>query len=273
MDLKQIRYFIAVAEAGSFTAGSRRAFVTQSTLSTAIADLELELGCKLFERRARGVSLTARGDEVLRRARQILRLSEELRATARTDGATKPLRIGVIRTLPAAMVAGEMARLKTLAPEREMRMETAAAEQIMKRFASGRYDAVLSMLDMSEPGIGERVVLTDRLALAFASTDVPDGPVTPAVLHRQPLIVRTHCEMLQAASRILDRSGVKPTVVLRTGSDELALQMVRQGVGSCLMPDSFHCDGVTFRRPEGVDMQRRIGFRWTSSEFDGLFSA
>lgn len=72
MDLKQIRYFIAVADAGSFSAGARRAFVTQPTLSAAIGALERELGFALFEREARGISLTTRGLAALETARSIL---------------------------------------------------------------------------------------------------------------------------------------------------------------------------------------------------------
>jgi DNA-binding transcriptional LysR family regulator len=73
MDLKQIRYLVAVADAGSFSAGARRAFVTQPILSAAIAALETELGSKLFERGARGVAPTQEGSRILDRARAILR--------------------------------------------------------------------------------------------------------------------------------------------------------------------------------------------------------
>ena len=82
MDFKQIRYFVSVAEAGSFSVGARRAFVTQPTLSAAIAALEAELGFALLERYARGVRLTPRGEEVLETARSILRKADQLKAAS-----------------------------------------------------------------------------------------------------------------------------------------------------------------------------------------------
>jgi DNA-binding transcriptional LysR family regulator len=79
MDFRQIRYLVAVADAGSFTAGARRAFVTQPTLSAAIAALEKELGSQLFERGARGVTLTAEGQRALAHARQALNAIQQMR--------------------------------------------------------------------------------------------------------------------------------------------------------------------------------------------------
>src|SRR4029078_189612 len=111
MDFKQIRYFVAIAEAGSFSAGARRAFVTQPTLSAAIAALEAELGFAWLERRARGVRLTPRGEEVLETSRSILRQAEQLKATSGGKPPGRPLRLGNLATIPAGFRVQLIARV------------------------------------------------------------------------------------------------------------------------------------------------------------------
>jgi DNA-binding transcriptional LysR family regulator len=98
--------------------------------------------------------------------------------------------------------------------------------------------------------------------LAFARGARPRGPITPRVVDARPLIVRSHCEFLEAASRILDDWHVRPQVIARTDSDARALAMVAAGLGACLMPDSFQHDGVVFARPDGVNLPRRLGLEW-----------
>jgi LysR family hydrogen peroxide-inducible transcriptional activator len=125
MDLKQIRYFVAVAEAGSFSAGARRAFVTQPTLSTAISALEAELGFALLERHARGVRLTAKGEGALVTAHSILRQTEQLKAASRDKPAGKPLRLGILPTLAPAFVTGCLSRLIAIDSDKSWRTEDA----------------------------------------------------------------------------------------------------------------------------------------------------
>jgi LysR family hydrogen peroxide-inducible transcriptional activator len=125
MDFKQIRYFVAIAEAGSFSAGARRAFVTQPTLSAAIAALEAELGFSLLERHARGVRLTPRGEEVLETSRSILRKAEQLKAVSGGKPSGRPLRLGILPTIPPAFVAQCVERLRAIEPGRFWRTEDA----------------------------------------------------------------------------------------------------------------------------------------------------
>lgn len=78
MTLQQLRYAIAVADAGSITAAASRLFISQPSLSKAISELEEEMGCKLFERSARGVSLTEDGTRFLSYARQVIEQADLL---------------------------------------------------------------------------------------------------------------------------------------------------------------------------------------------------
>jgi DNA-binding transcriptional LysR family regulator len=271
MDLKQIRYFVAVADAGSFSAGAKRAFVTQPTLSVAIAALEADLGFRLFERRARGVALTPRGELALQHARAVLRESEGLRTADAHPVVRKPLKLGLLPTLAPRLVATVLGRLQRLDAQRAWLTEDAALLRLKQRLAGGRYDAIFTNLGASEPGHRQIELAADAQALAVPRAARPRGAVTPVILMGQPLIVRVHCEQLQAASRLLDDHHVKPVVVARTDSDARALAMVAAGLGSCLIPDSFRHDGVTFVRPDGVDLRRRLGLEWIKGAAGGWF--
>ena len=269
MDFKQIRYFVAVAEAGSFSAGARRAFVTQPTLSAAIAALEAELGFSLLERHARGVRLTPRGEEVLETSRSILRKAEQLKAVSGGKPSGRPLRLGILPTIPPAFVAQCIDRLRAIEPGRLWRSEDAPFAKLQQRLANGRYDVVLTALGSAGRGHRQSELAADRQALAVSARAFPRGPVSPEILAGQPLIVRVHCEQLQSASRILDAWKVRPRVVAQTDSDARALAMVAAGLGFCLMPDSFEHPEVRMLRPEGVELPRRLGFEWVKGGGDG----
>ena len=269
MDFKQIRYFVAVAEAGSFSEGARRAFVTQPTLSAAIAALEAELGFALLERHARGVRLTPRGEEVLETSRSILRAAERLKAASGSKPPGRPLRLGILPTIAPAFVAQCIGRLRALEPGRSWRTEDAPLAKLRERLTSGRYDVILSALAPTARGHRQLELAADRQALAVSARAFPRGPISPEILAGQPLIVRVHCEQLQSASRILDAWKVRPRVVAQTDSDARALAMVAAGLGFCLMPDSFEHPDVRMLRPVGVELTRRLGFEWVRGGGDG----
>jgi DNA-binding transcriptional LysR family regulator len=271
LDLKQLRYFVAVVDSGSFSAGARRAFVTQPTLSIAIARLEVSVGSKLLDRRPRGIGLTPAGREFLERARAILRDVETLPNAIRGSRAKRPVRIGVLPTLPPSLVVETLGRLAAFDPSMSATLEDAPDGVLIRRLASGRYDALLTALGEPAAGHRQHQFAQDALALAFERARRPRGVVTPHVLDGEPLIVRTHCEHLQAASRILETLGVRPRLIARTSSDQHALALVVAGVGACLMPDSHRVDRVVFVRPQGVDFVRRLGLEWIKGAADGVF--
>lgn len=262
MDFRQIRYLVAVADAGSFTAGARRAFVTQPTLSAAIAALEKELGARLFERRARGVTLTAEGQRALAHARHALNSIQEMRRDRPALNA-RPIRLGLLPTLPPGLPGEVISRLTHLNPHIECLCEDAPLSALERRLEAGKYDAIVSLLAPGEArGRKFTQLADDRLALAYRAESAPKGTITPKILHEQPLIVRTHCEWLQAASRILDRHRVQPRVVAKTDSDHRALDYIASGLGACLMPVSFQRPGIAFVAVRGVQLERRIGLIW-----------
>jgi DNA-binding transcriptional LysR family regulator len=271
MQLKQLHYLVAVADAGSFSAGARRAFVTQPTLSAAIAALETELGRKLFERRARGIAPTGECTRILEHARHVLREIESMKSVAERASSRRPVRIGVLPSAPSSLLGEIFAKLKQLDPDRNWRVEEAPLAKLRQRLASGRYDAIFTNLrDKVERSYAQFEFTRDQQVLAFPKERAPAGRITPKILQRRPIIVRTHCEFLQRASRILDEWQVRPLVVARTDNDARALSMVAAGLGACLVPDSLSDEKVRLVPVDGVDLKRRLGLEWIKNAANGL---
>ena len=120
MELYQIRHFAAVAETGSFTKAAIRAAVSQPALSVSIAKLEEELSVRLFHRSPKSVTLTPAGRQFQRTAQEVLRACNKVKAELRASVADRPLRIGVLRTLPSAHVARLIEALQRELPDTQL---------------------------------------------------------------------------------------------------------------------------------------------------------
>lgn len=264
MEIAQIRHFIAAAEAGSFSAAARVAFVTQPALSTSIAKLEADLGVRLFDRRSRGAKLTDAGMRLLDRARGILRELEQARVEARAASPTRRIRAALLETAPAPFAARVARTLSERVPSVRWQWANAGAAEIRQSLSQGRLDLALTRVERALPGFRQVELFSDHQALAFAADQAATLPrrVRPSILQGQPLIVRTHCEDTTRASRILDRNGVHPLIVARVTSDDVALALVAAGIGACLMPDSLAAPGVVIRQGHIVELRRRIGLVW-----------
>lgn len=270
MHLQQIRYFVAVADSGGFTRGAQTAFVTQSTLSSAIARLEDSLGVPLFERNARGVQLTAAGQRFLPRARCILREMALARIELRRDAAPAPcLQIGLAGSVPLGRVAPLLARLPN---GQRWRLVEAGPPEIATQLAAGRLDLAFNVGQPGRPdaGLQRRLLFSDRLRLAVPLSSPLDRgqPLRPEALDGQALIVRTHCELLRPARRLFEQCGVRPLIIHRTRSDERALALLAQGLGACLLPDSFALQEARYLDLEGLDLRRQIQIEWPTDARD-----
>ena len=259
----------SAADTGSFTAAARRVFVTQPTLSSAIAALEGEVGTRLFDRTSTGAVPTDAGHAAIAHARTALRAAASVRSSAASHPVQRAVRLGVAPAVGAELLLDAVRIVQaaegTEAAEGAVRVhvEEGTPTVLSRRLRHGRLDVTLSVLSADpDPGRHRMELGTDRMGLAYADDGVPDPPVTPEVLHGRPLIVRTHCDLLSAASRILDERRIRPVVTARTDSDERALALVAAGHGACLVPDSVQATGVTVVAVEGVDLTRRIGLEW-----------
>ncbi len=219
-DLRQLRYFVAVAETLNFRRAAERLHVAQPALSKAIRQLEEQLGVQLFERTTRSVDLTAVGELFLDRARQTLSSAEEAFAVGRdaSAGIAGQLRIGAspiarLTVTPLLQAAWTQAR-----PGIAVHVIETATGPLLRAVGAGELDMAVAWCPLREPGLRyER--LRDEPVMAHVATDHPlarETTVTLARLAQETILVGSgdasrgyteRIEMLFAAA------GLSPTTL------------------------------------------------------------
>lgn len=142
MELRVLRYFLAVAHEGSFTRAAERLFVSQPTLSKQLGDLEETLGCRLFERGARRVTLTEAGELLRRRAEDIVTLAERARAelAAPVGTVAGEVAIGCGETDAMRLLGRAAKALFASHPQVTLGLHSGNAEEVKARLARGLLD-------------------------------------------------------------------------------------------------------------------------------------
>jgi len=256
MNLAFVRYFLAVAETGAFTAAAARVHVTQPTLSAGIARLEELLGTRLFERQGR-VRLTEGGERFLPRARSMLAEWAAAESDARRPPQRLAARLGIAPSLPTKPVADWLASCE--ADGFDIEAVQAAPEILIERLRRGRIDAALVPL---APGDARSISLFRdpfRIALAERHPIAAKHRCTIADLAQEPFVIRPHCPMHEAARRAFAAKGARPRVALRTTDDAAAMAAVAAGVGACFVPASLVGPGCRLLALTDLPAERRVG--------------
>ncbi len=228
MELRHLRYFVAIAEEGSFTRAAERLWVAQPGLSTQIRRLETELGVQLFERHTRGVDLTEAGELFLERARVALAAADGALCTGRdlAAGIVGTVRLGLATTpswQPASTLLDAFARNR---PAVEVTIVESYGGSLARELRDGRLDAVLApsifgSADLRALSVGSEpwVVLVGRghrLGI--------DGPLDAHDLEGEEVVVTGHRDGAGYDRAVADTlSGLGVTPVLRRGGPGPAL--------------------------------------------------
>lgn len=171
MEIRQLRAFVAIAESGTFTAGALRVHVTQAAISMQIRQLETEIGAKVFVRAPRHVILTEAGEELLRRARHILREHDAaLDEIAELAGAERGrLRIGSASAMVLTdQLPGILAELRDQHPGAEIAVTSGTSEVLVDQILAGEIDIAFVSLPVDVRGIKTERLSEDQL-VAIAS--------------------------------------------------------------------------------------------------------
>ena len=244
MDLRQMSYFVAVAEEGQFTRAAARESVAQPAISAQIRRLERELGERLFHRDQRGVGLTAAGEALLPHARAALAAAARGRDTiASLRGVLHGrLRIGVSgpgdRRLAAAL--GEFHRAH---PGIEITLGERHNEPLLEALASGELDAAVIGLpdEPLPPQLRARVIAEDAVVLAVPREHPLSRSRTIAIaaLRGQPMIALTRGTGLRATLEGACRdAGFAPRIIAETSQLGHMVELVAAGLGVAVMPGS-----------------------------------
>ncbi|HEU0153858.1 MAG TPA: LysR substrate-binding domain-containing protein [Arenimonas sp.] len=241
MNLRDLRYLVALAELRHFGRAADACHVSQPTLSTQIKKLEDELGVSLVERAPRHVMLTPAGHDIAARARRVLAEVDQMRETARrtSDPEAGSVRIGFFPTLGPYLLPHVVPRIRARFPRLELLLVEEKTEVVLQLLRDGKLDAAVLALPLHEDWLETEFLFEEPFMLA-----VPEGH--PLAGHRDLrlaelsdqhllLLEEGHCLRDQALA-VCSLAGAGEKEGFRATSLETLRQMVAAGVGVTLLP-------------------------------------
>lgn len=188
MDIQDLRYFCAVAAEGSLSKAAQKLHYAQSNLSTRIMQLEREMGTPLFYRSNHGVTLTPKGELLLKYATSLIDLADET-VIAVKDGETAQgtLKIGSMESIVVTYLSEFLAQFHESNPQITVQVESGTAERILQMVLDHKLNGAFVAGTIKHPELNARPVRTERLCLIAAKDLVPDMDIQKALT--KPLLV------------------------------------------------------------------------------------
>ncbi len=239
MNLRDLRYLVAIADHRHFGKAAEACHVSQPTLSGQIRKLEQWLGVALFERTNKWVEPTEIGARILEHARAAIAAADAVEAEARTarDPLTGPLRLGVIPTLGPYLMPLVFGPLRQDCPGLELELWEDLTDNLLERLRAHRLDAALIATDVPEGDLAETILFAEPFVAALpeghrltGKARVREADLAPDLL----VLADGHClrdQALAACSRTDAEAGA-----LRAASLETLVNMVAAGYGTTLVP-------------------------------------
>ncbi|GGE91508.1 hydrogen peroxide-inducible genes activator [Sphingomonas prati] len=239
--LKQLQYLVALEEQGHFGRAAETCFVTQSTLSAGLRELESLLGTMLVERTRRVVRFTPLGSRIATKARRVLREAEELADMARAAG--KPLsgdlRMGVIPTIAPFLLPRILPRLRAEWPDLKLYLREETTGAACDSLHRGHLDCVLLALPYQCGDVESLKLFDDRLYVAFPGGQAIDPPprIAPEAIDETQLLLLEdgHC-LKDHALAACNRPELRSEASMLGTSLHTLVQMVDNGLGVTLLP-------------------------------------
>ena len=240
--IKQLQYLVALHEHGHFGRAADASFVSQSTLSAGIRELESLLGVTLVERSRRVVRFTSLGEQVVAKANKLLREAEELSDLVQAAG--KPLsgqlRMSVIPTIAPFLIPRLLPRLKTERPDLKLMLREETSQDALESLQHGRADCVLLALPFDTGDVEFEHIADDRLYVAFPKDDPRDPPASihPDMIDQGRLLLLEdgHC-LREHALAACNRSELRASASMIGTSLHTLVQMVDNDLGLTMLPE------------------------------------
>ncbi len=279
MNLRDLKYFTALADTRHFGRAAARTFVSQPTLSGQIRKLEEELGVALFERTTKSVALTPLGEALLPHARRAVEEADALvqRARAYQDPLIGPLRIGAIPTLAPYLVPLILEPLRKRYPGLKLVLSEEITAVLIERLRRHELDTALIATPVEDPELEMRALFEEPFWVALPRRHplVQKDPITRRDLEALDMLLLSdgHCLAQQAMEicRLADRKDSGEQADLRAASLETVLQLVGAHMGATLVPalalrGAWMTDAGVIARPLRIpDAFRRISVVWRKS--------
>lgn len=268
MELRDLRYFVAVAAELHFARAAQRLFISQPALSQQIRSLEAELGFKLLQRNSRGVQLTPEGDTFLREAKIVVRDADHAAEVARAlaEGATGRLRLSHLRTMPRGLPERIVSEYQRRYPGVEIIPESGSTEQNVDRVRTGQLDVAFLMSPLEDaPELGCVEIASEPVVVAIPRAhplsrrrrirreDLVGVPLVYFPRHNSPGFYDSSLSQMYG--------DAAPVIVRTEPNEERMLIAVSEGVGITMLlaarAPTLRFPGVVYRRfvepePKGV---------------------
>jgi len=271
MDLRQLRQFVAVADARSFRGAAERLFMAQPPLSVAIRKLEEEIGVPLFDRGSRGVRLTAAGQAAYDAALKCLRDAEEVASAARAvaKGEAGRLRIAFIGSVTFGLMPRLLQAFSRRYPNVRLELREATNLEALTAVESGAMDLGFVRVPAIRPAdVALQVIVQDVFCVALPAGHPLTGKKTLSLkeLADEPLIGYTPSQvgggLHGAVAQLFVHAGIAPRVAQEAVQVQTVIGLVESGLGVALVPsvNAPHASkGVAFRPLRGLPRDAVIG--------------
>jgi LysR family hydrogen peroxide-inducible transcriptional activator len=276
VNLKDLKYLVALADTGHFGKAAERTFVSQPTLSAQLKKLEEYLGVKLVERQPKNVQLTEVGKQVVVRARRMLDEGDEIIALARsnTDPFVGKLKLGFIPTIGPYLLPRVMSKLRKALPRLGLMLYEYQTEPLLKRLRDGEVDVAVLALPAPNDGMETRTLYQEAFTVALPADHALAAKsmikLSDLKGHTLLLLEDGHC-LRDQALEVCSRIDVREVEDFRATSLETLRQMVIAGLGITLLPElaaeaPFNSQrGLTIRQIAKPTPSRTVGAVWRKS--------
>ena len=273
--LKQLQYLVALRRYGHFGKAADACFVTQSTLSAGLRELETLLGVTLVERTRRLVRFTALGEKIADKAVRVLREAEELAEMAGAEGQPLhgELRLGVIPTIAPFLLPAMLPRLRSEWPELKLYLREETSHAACEALHRGQLDCVLLALPFNCGEVDSAPLFDDPLYVAFPPGEAPrDQSIDASAIDEKRLLLLEdgHCLKDHALSAC-NRPEIRAHASMMGTSLHTLVQMVDNGLGLTFVPGMAIETGllngtrVDARRLQSAYGFRRVALIWRKS--------
>ncbi|EJB05443.1 transcriptional regulator [Rhizobium leguminosarum bv. trifolii WSM597] len=272
--LRQVQYFVAVAEQGSVTRAAQNLSISQSSVTEALKELETDLGVALFERHPRGLTITHNGHQFLRHATKILASVSDARTSfsGQQSALSGTLNIGVTSLVAGYVLSDLLARYRRACPGIEVSAIEDNGGYLEHLLVGGELDVAVMVISNLRDRMALQAEILEtspyRLWLLMGHPLVSADIISVADIAREPLIMLTVDEIEENTGKLLSALGARPHVAFRTRSVEAVRSLVATGAGVALLPDlvyrpwSLEGDRIESRDVSGSLPVVQVGMVW-----------
>src|SRR5829696_4604749 len=285
MQLRRLRYFVAVAEESSFNRAAQRLHISQPPLSNQIKQLERDLGVRLFERTNRGVRMTEAGALLLEEARRIfVQLDQTVRAVQRVGhGQVGRLTLGFVPSSSNEALPPILRAFRERFPGVELFLREMRPDHVVQGLHERQIDVGFVYLPLEDPSLNVESITREPLVLALPEAHplTSEDQVELRAIAEEPFVLPARYQRMPGLyGRVTEacrQAGFAPNAVQKdVWLMQTIVGLVAGGIGVALVPASlrnFHRRGVVYRAVKGLSPTVALGMVWRGDDLSPVLSS